>query len=79
MHTVLDKDNVVTRYQKTKNLWSIRKEKTCTYGKHMGHYKAVMRHDWLSWLFSKKEKYQLYQATLQDAIKMRRPNDYEEI
>ena len=54
VHTVLDKDNVTTRYQKTKQLWSIRKEKTCTYGKHMGHYKAVMRHDWLSWLFFQK-------------------------
>ena len=51
VQTVLDKDDIKTRYQKTKQLWSIRKEKTCTYGKHMGHYKAVMRHDWLSWLF----------------------------
>ena len=32
----------------------MRKEKTCTYGKHMGHYKAAMQHDWLSWMFFQK-------------------------
>ena len=43
-----------TRYKDVKRLWSIRKEKTCTYGKHIGHYKAVMQHAWLSWLFFQK-------------------------
>lgn len=27
-----------------------KERKTYTYGKHMGHYKAIMQHIWLSWL-----------------------------
>lgn len=46
--------DIKTRYRDVKRLWSIRKEKTCTYGKHIGHYKSVMKHDWLSWLFFQK-------------------------
>ena len=47
-------DTVSTRYRNCMKLWGIRKEKTCTYGKHMGHYKAAMKHSWLSWLFFQK-------------------------
>ena len=32
----------------------LKKRKISTYGKHIGHYKAVMKYGWLSWLFLKK-------------------------
>ena len=31
--------------------WLARRESTCTYGQHVGHYKAVLEHSYLSWLF----------------------------
>ena len=42
--TVLNNDNISTRYHECMKLWGMRKEKTCTYGKHIGHYKAAMKH-----------------------------------
>ena len=52
--SVIQNDSITTRYRDTQKLWKMRKEKTCTYGKHMGHYKAAMQHDWLSWMFFQK-------------------------
>ena len=52
--SVLLNNDIAFRYRNTKKIWNIRKEKTCTYGNHMGHYKAIMKHDWLSWLFFSK-------------------------
>lgn len=47
VNSVINEESIATRYRNTKKLWGIRKEKTYTYGKHMRHYNAVMRHDWL--------------------------------
>ena len=45
VNSVLKKESIAARYVNTKKLWEIWKENTCTYGKHMGHYKANMRYD----------------------------------
>ena len=52
------------------------KRKTCTNGKHMGHYKAVMKHGWLSWLFIQKGEIPVILGHLL-GIKMCQFNDYE--
>ena len=53
--TVTTNDDISIRYNNTKKLLGMRKEKNCTYGKHMEHYKAVMKYDWLIWLYFQKE------------------------
>lgn len=45
---------ILERYEKYKKSWNIRKEKTLTYNEHIGHYKASMKHDDLSWLLFQK-------------------------
>ena len=52
----MDKTEVVARFQDTRYLWKIRKEKTSTYNHHLGHYKAVMRDDYLSWFFFQRSE-----------------------
>ena len=52
--SVLLNNNIAFRYRNTKKLRNMRKEKTCTYGKYMVHYKAIMKYDWLRWLFFQK-------------------------
>ena len=44
-------DNVITRYRNMVASWANRKEKTTSYHHHIGHYKAVMKDDYLSWFF----------------------------
>ena len=42
---------IIKRFNSIKHSWKLRKEKTCTYNQHIGHYKAIMKHDYLSWFF----------------------------
>ena len=47
-HTVtLD---IVGHCQNFVTSWKSRKEKICTYKEHIGHYKAIMKNNFLSWL-----------------------------
>ena len=46
--------NIFERYEKYKKSWKCRREATLTYNEHMGHYKASMLHEDLSWLFFQK-------------------------
>ena len=39
------------RYMAFKDSWRHCKEKTVSIHQHMGHYKAIMQDDYLSWLF----------------------------
>ena len=43
--------DIVLRYRETINLWKIRKKKTTTYTYHIGHYKLVIKDNFLSWFF----------------------------
>ena len=43
--------NVVSRYKTISSSWNIRKEKTCTYHQHIGHYKSIFKDKRLSWFF----------------------------
>ena len=44
------------RFEKFKASWKVRKEKTCSYNQHIGHFKAAMRHPELSnLLFQRSE------------------------
>ena len=45
---------IIKRFNSIKHSWKLRKEKTCTYNQHIGHYKAIMKHDYLSWFFFSK-------------------------
>ena len=45
---------IMERYEKYVKSWKVRKEKTLTYNEHMGHYKASMSHEDLSWLLFQK-------------------------
>ena len=48
----ITKDNdICSKYLKTKKLWSLRKEKTCAYHHHIGHYKADIKNKFLSYFF----------------------------
>ena len=49
-------DHITTRFKKSRYLWSIRKEKTSTYNQHLGHYKAAMKDDYLSWFFFQRQE-----------------------
>ena len=40
-----------SRYQTFLQSWKVRRESTCTYGQHVGHYQAASRHKDLGWLF----------------------------
>ena len=42
---------IIKRFNSIKHSWKLRKEKTCTYNQHIGHYKAIMQHDYLSCFF----------------------------
>jgi hypothetical protein len=42
---------LTSRFKASRYLWNIRKEKTSTYNQHLGHYKAVMKDNYLSWFF----------------------------
>ena len=41
--------DIVTRYKDFKSSWAIRKESTSTHHLHIGHYKAALKHQSLSW------------------------------
>ena len=43
--------NTRSRYQTFIQSWKRRRESTCTYGQHVGHYQAASRHKNLGWLF----------------------------
>ena len=43
--------SVTYQYKTYLKSWLVRRESTCTYGQHVGHYKAVLKHPYLSWLF----------------------------
>jgi hypothetical protein len=47
---------IASRFKASRYLWSIRKEKTSTYNQHLGHYKAVMKDDYLSWFFFQRSE-----------------------
>ena len=47
---------IIKRFNTIKHSWKLRKEKTCTYNQHMGHYKAVTKYDYLSWFFFQREE-----------------------
>jgi hypothetical protein len=36
--------------------WNTRKERTASANHHIGHYKAIMSHSFLSWLFFQRAK-----------------------
>ena len=42
-------NDLVTRFRDFKNSWMIRKESTCTYNLHIGHYKTAMHHKDICW------------------------------
>ena len=46
--SVKNHDDTSNRFHNTRNLWNLRRGETSTYGTHIGHYKAVMKHGWLS-------------------------------
>ena len=35
--------------------WLVRRQSTCSYGQHVGHYKAVINNPLLSWLFFQRD------------------------
>ena len=43
--------DIVTRYRNMVRSFRLRKETTTTYHHHLGHFKAVMSNDYLSWFF----------------------------
>ena len=45
------RDTPVQRFFKQKKSWKTRKEKTCTYNHHIGHFKSIFKDKRLSWLF----------------------------
>ena len=47
---------IINRYFKFKESWRTRKEKTCTYRAHIGHYKAMIKHPYLSWLIFQRSE-----------------------
>ena len=47
---------ICEKYHETKKLWNLRRESTCTYNQHMGHYQATMRDSILSWFFFQRGK-----------------------
>ena len=51
VQSVIGTDNVITRYRNMVASWANRKEKTTSYHHHIGHYKAVMKDEYLSWFF----------------------------
>ena len=44
-------ESVVSRYWNLVKAWKTRKERTASANHHIGHYKAIMGHSSLSWLF----------------------------
>ena len=44
-------ESVVSRYWNLVKAWKTRKERTASANQHIGHYKAIMGHTSLSWLF----------------------------
>lgn len=52
----LDLPPIIDRYNSIEHSWKLRKEKNYTYNYHMGHYTAVMKHDFLSWFFFQREE-----------------------
>ena len=47
--------DVVSRYKSTSTSWDVRKEKTCTYHHHLGHYKSIFNDKRLAWFFFQRE------------------------
>ena len=43
--------DIITKYKYQKQSWKIRKEKTCSNNHHIGHFKAIFKDKFLSWLF----------------------------
>ena len=60
--------DICGRYHDTKKLWKLRRESTCTYNQHMGHYQAAMQDNNLSCFFFSGVKCRPCQATLQSGI-----------
>ena len=50
-HTVKENSSGKYQYRACLKSWLVRRESTCSYGQHIGHYKAVLKHPFLSWLF----------------------------
>ena len=51
LNIIQSESDILTRYATAMASWEARRESTCTYGQHVGHYKAACRHTFLSWLF----------------------------
>ena len=51
VETVKENTSIRHKYQQHLRSWRARRESTCSYGQHVGHYKAVLKHSFLSWLF----------------------------
>ena len=49
--SVMRNPTVIERYRDLRKSWRCRKERTTSYHHHVGHYKAVMKDDYLSWFF----------------------------
>ena len=56
--TTTDSGNLRKKYKATLHSWKIRREKTCSYNQHIGHYKVAMKDKFLSCFFFREEKYQ---------------------
>ena len=48
---IMQDPSIIDRYRILRNSWKCRRERTTSYHHHIGHYKAVMRDDYLSWFF----------------------------
>ena len=48
--------NIVSRYQNFLMSWKTRKEKMSTYKENIGHYKAIMKDSFLSWLLFQRSE-----------------------
>ena len=44
-----------SRYRSFLHSWKVRRESTCIYGQHVGHFQAVSRHNNLGWLMFQRE------------------------
>ena len=56
MTDILADPNPVARFKAFVHSWNIRKERTSSYNQHIGHYKACLKHPFLSWcLFLRHE------------------------
>ena len=48
----INTSSVINRFLRQKKSWTKRKERTCTYNHHIGHFKSIFTDKRLSWFFS---------------------------